>query len=436
MGGECLFALVIVLLFFSTTPWVFLKFGKVIMEFTISVNDTLIEFHLNETSVNDMHLQEQNFVEFILSRTVLSTTKFLLVAMCTIYMGYTSQMQVSRIRCRLQQRNLNGIRRSPQTVADSDVDLESSHGMVVASDDDVDEMRRPTPTRSGCWSGCLRCLLRCLPALFRCVPALFMTLVFSFSMAFKYALANDPRYMEEYLDMNANNSSNSSVAAHWRHLVQTNLASEPSYMTGYLPNMNANNSLVPHSSFASSHNSSAPHSSLVSTSLPHSWNLFHEFPPIFWTVFAGMVCTMGAMRCAIECLKKAVMAQMKALQPREILLAEEGEVKGIQLWNLLEVVNTVYASRDCIPAECLSLIVGIFLIVGFVEGGVVLAWVLHDCSFMAETFTKLTFARVLHSHQNFFWQHSAQWFPLHSSSSRRRMHWWHSMKRLRNARAN
>jgi len=181
-----------------------------------------------------------------------------------------------------------------------------------------------------------------------------MILVFSFSMAFKCALANEPSYVTGYLsNMSANNSSvpHSSLVAPLRDLVS--LASEPTY--GYLSNTN----------------------STASTSVPDSWDAFRAFPPIFWKVLSGMVCTMGAMRCAIVCLNLAVMVQMKALQPCEILLAGEGEVKCDQLWRLLEVVKTVYASKDCIPAACLSLIVGTFLIVGFVEGGVVLAWVLH-----------------------------------------------------------
>jgi len=84
---------------------------------------------------------------------------------------------------------------------------------------------------------------------------------------------------------------------------------------------------------------------------------------------------MGALIFGIWSFSSAVMFQMRALQPRTILAAGEGQIQRFQLWELVEKVKTVYASKDCIPTECLNLLVRMLLLVGFVEGGVVLAWV-------------------------------------------------------------
>merc|ERR1719468_260290 len=81
------------------------------------------------------------------------------------------------------------------------------------------------------------------------------------------------------------------------------------------------------------------------------------------------------MVLGIKALSSAVIFQMHALQPRTILENAEGKIRRSQLWELVEKVKTVYASKDCIPCECLNLIVRLLLLVGFVEGGVVLAWV-------------------------------------------------------------
>jgi len=108
----------------------------------------------------------------------------------------------------------------------------------------------------------------------------------------------------------------------------------------------------------------------------------------FWGVFLGLVLTMGAMRRGIWALHSVVMTQMKALQPSVILKAGEGKVQRKQLWKLLETAKTVYASKDCFPAECLSLIVLMFLFVGFVEGGVVLASVVSKNGDVQESFAQ------------------------------------------------
>jgi len=164
-----------------------------------------------------------------------------------------------------------------------------------------------------------------------------MILVFSASMAFKYALASQPTYMKEFLSVNTSNPVGSSNSFPVELLKATVAADHVVWfsMGGLTPEQYA--------------------------------------IKIFWGVFFGLGLTMAAVMQGVGALNSAVMTQMQALQPTEILKAGEGQVQRHQLWKLLEIAKTVYASKDCIPAECLSLTVEMFLIVGFVEGAVALA---------------------------------------------------------------
>jgi len=188
-----------------------------------------------------------------------------------------------------------------------------------------------------------------------------MVLVFSASMAFKYALASEPKYMRGYLT-NINATSDSIQA------------------TSDFPSL-----LGTENSFPAQLRDKTL--SFMEQGPMHWWNVMwgpnasiratSEFKAMktFWGVFLGLVFTMGALLLGIWSFSSAVMFQVRALQPRTILAAGEGQIQRSQLWELVEKVKTVYASKDCIPTGCLNVLVRMLLLVGFVEGGVVLAWV-------------------------------------------------------------
>jgi len=195
-----------------------------------------------------------------------------------------------------------------------------------------------------------------------------MILVFSASMAFKYSLASEPAYMREYLtNINAANGSMQATNGSMQATNGSMQAAIPSFVSSKrsFPAQLLNKTKV-----------------FVEEGPMHGLGLLtntiradSEFKAMktFWGVFLGMVFTMGALILGIWSLSSAVMFQMRALQPRTILAAGEGQIQRKQLWELVEKVKTVYASKDCIPTECLNLVVRMLLLVGCVEGGVVLA---------------------------------------------------------------
>lgn len=280
------------------------------------------------------HADDHSFkdpVEFLLSRIVCTTAKFLPVVMCALYMSYFGQMQVSRVKAKMKSSCMGG--------TDNVLEDSSEESVVPAK----------ACTAKACTSAFFRLLM------------LSLILVFSASMAFKYALASEPNYMSEYLS-NLNATTSSATSATFNHTFKQSFPVQ-------LLKKTKQEVLQMLGEYSVGRNGT------TGTHTTRSAKSENKAMMIFWWIFIGMVSTMGAMILGIWSLRSSVMVQMRALQPHTILNAGAGQIKRSQLWELVAKVKTVYASKDCIPVECLNLLVQMLLLVGFVEGAVALACV-------------------------------------------------------------